>query len=147
MLNFLGTTCSSNSNTSHKSSTNPSNKTASTQISAPGRQQQPNITPRHNTAPSSRQFNPNINKNVINQQQQKYWPSGSNSLPKSSNSSCSGQSINTNWSNLNLAEDQNFRSQLEKSNAEFLRNLEPKSQVVVSLPNHRGNNESKISNI
>lgn len=84
---------------------------------------------------------------MINQQQQKYWPSGSNSLPKSSNSSCSGQSINTNWSNLNLAEDQNFRSQLEKSNAEFLRNLEPKSQVVVSLPNHRGNNESKISNI
>lgn len=140
-----GTTCSSNSNTSHKSSTNPSNKTQSTQVSAPPTRPQVNATTRINPVPPPpRSYNQNGNKTVATQ---KYWPLGSNSLPKSSNSSCSGQSINTNWSNLNLAEDQSFKSQLDKNNLEFARSIEPKNQVVISFPNHRGNPESKISNI
>ncbi|KAL0277017.1 UNVERIFIED_CONTAM: hypothetical protein PYX00_004446 [Menopon gallinae] len=143
---FRGTTCSSNSNNSHKSSTNPSNKTASTQVSGMGRQQPPMATPsRHGTIPPNpRQLAQPANRN--NAANQKYWPSGSNSLPKSSNSSCSGQSSSTNWSNLNLADDQNFRSQIDKNNQDLFKSLEPKNQVVISLPNHRGN-ESKITNI
>ena len=114
------------------------------------------MTPRHNALPPPiRTFgggNQNGKQNVGGTGQ-KYWPFGSNSLPKSSNSSCSGQSINTNWSNLNLAgEEQNHRSQLDKNNFEFGKTvIEPKNQVVISLPNHRSNNnnnnESKISNI
>ncbi|KAK6618580.1 hypothetical protein RUM43_012971 [Polyplax serrata] len=142
---FRGTTCSSNSNTSHKSSTNPSNKTQSTQVSGPPvRPQMPAPhRPPNNMGPPMRSFNQTGSKNMANQ---KYWPLGSNSLPKSSNSSCSGQSSNTNWSNLNLAEEQNHRSQLDKNNFEFARCIEPKNQVII-MPNHRGLNESKISNI